>query len=833
MARVRASSTEDRRALGPWEFARVNASAAETPAQLAALSPEWAAAQVPGTVAQALRARGQFSSPSRVDLDDCDWWFRAAIPASPDAARRVLSLGGLATLVEAFVDGALVLSSTNMFLEHEVTLGASASELHLRFRSLAQALRVRRPRPRWKVGLFEAQQLRWQRTALLGRAIGHGPLVSIVGPWRPISLCERRGLEVVDADVRARVEGGAGVVEASVLVRLPAGPPPSVARLRVGDARADLSIELDGNGAAQVRGVLRLPDAKLWWPATHGDQPLYAVSLELEDATFELGQVGFRSVQLNLEEGRFELQINGERIFCKGAVWTTPDLLTLSGDPEPFLQNARGAGMNMLRISGLGVYESDRFYDRCDQLGLLVWQDFMFANLDYPAGDPLFLASVKEEANQQLSRLQLHPCVAILAGSSEVNQQAAMYGVDARAELDALFGELLPQASARLLPDVPYTESSAHAGGGIPRVDRGPSHYYGVGAYRRPLDDARRSALRFASECLAFSRVPSDTQLAEFFPHGALPFYQRDWMERIPRDNGASWSHEDVRDHYLRELFRCDPVQLRGIAPQRYLEASRISSGEVTARTIAELRRSGSTCAGALIYFLNDLWEACGFGLLDNRGQPKPAWHFARRAFSSPLLLTDEGLNGLRLHLENERSTPLEAELQLRCLREGGVEVAAGSRSISVAPRGSMVVDADELLGRFIDTSFAYRFGPPGFEVAAARLVDRRDGATLGEAFHLPAGPSLELNQALELTGSLERSADRSLQLTLRSSQFAAWVAVEAPGCALDDNYFHLVPGVERIIRVTPAAPAEKLAVVVQPFNARYPLRLAVAQGRT
>src|SRR5262249_42006326 len=159
------------------------------------------------------------------------------------------------------------------------------------------------------------------------------------------------------------------------------------------------------------------------------------------------------------------------------------------------------------------------------ELGILVWQDFMFANMDYPADDEAFTKSVRREAEQFLERVQAHPCLAVLCGNSEVEQQAAMLGLPREHWRSALFSELLPDICPTECPGVTYSPYTP-PGGALPfHTHRGVTHYYGVGAYLRPLEDARRAQVRFASECLAFANVPEDSTIESFMLEGEAPFH--------------------------------------------------------------------------------------------------------------------------------------------------------------------------------------------------------------------------------------------------------------------------------------------------------------------
>ena len=257
------------------------------------------------------------------------------------------------------------------------------------------------------------------------------------------------------------------------------------------------------------------------------------------------------------------------------------------GDYARILGQVRDAGMNMLRVGGTMVYESDDFLDLCDQFGILVWQDLMFANMDYPDGDEAFVAGVTTELKQQLERLLPRASVAVICGNSEVEQQAAMWGAPRERWQPRLFHEIVPALLAELSCGVPYWPSSAHGGAFPHQPNHGTTSYYGVGAYLRPLEDARRSEVRFATETLGFANVPEDATLAAMPGGLGLRVHHPGWKLRAPRDLGAGWDFDDVRDFYLKTLFDVDPVQLRYADHDRYLRLSRVVTGEVMASSSA------------------------------------------------------------------------------------------------------------------------------------------------------------------------------------------------------------------------------------------------------
>lgn len=767
---------------------------------------EWRAIDAVAPAASVLRSLGAWSldGPAR-NFDAGDWWYRLAFDALllAPGERAVIGFDGLATLATVWLNGRRLLDSDNMFVAHECdvtgVLRPAGNELLIRCASLDAALAQRRPRPRWRTPMVAHQQLRWMRATLLGRTPGWSPPAAVVGPWRDAWL-ERRGAQHA-AGVRldAYLQGSEGVVSCLVEV-------PDAQRMQ-----AELRLERGGRshvqplaptGARALGGELRIPGVELWWPHTHGEPALYSATLELrapgQPDQLLRGALGFRTIELDTAGGAFHVNVNGVRVFCRGACWTPLDPASLRSTPEDCraaLARVRDAGMNMLRVPGTTVYEEGHFYRACDELGVLVWQDFMFASMDYPAQDEAFMRSVTAEATQQLRRLRAHPSLAVLCGNSEVVQQAAMWGAAREQWASPLFDDVLAGLCRAEAPRTPYWPSSAH-GGSVPfQADVGTTSYYGVGAYLRPLDDARRADVKFATECLAFANIPSDAALARMPGGLATRVHHPQWKARSPRDLGAGWDFDDVRDHYLRTLFSVDPQALRRADHDRYLALGRLATGEAMAAAFAEWRRPASACGGALVLSLRDLWAGAGWGVLDEAGAPKACWHFLRRVLQPvTVLLTDEGGNGLAIHALNERARDLPVTIELQAWQHGETEVARGALSLTLPARGSLTLPAQDLLDHFMDLNHAYRFGPPPCDGVAVTLRSAQ-GERIAQAFHFPAGWPCEPRDDPGLRATVRQLDGQAAELTLATPRIAFGVHFDIPGFEADDEHFHLAPG--------------------------------------
>ncbi|MDQ6608104.1 MAG: glycoside hydrolase family 2 protein, partial [Actinomycetota bacterium] len=537
----------------------------------------------------------------------------------------------------------------------------------------------------------------------------------------------------------------------------------------------------------------------------------YTVRIGTEHADIYRGRVGFRRLEAAADLARdgLDLRINGQRVFARGAVWTPLDLrFPHAGEDalRPVLERVVAAGMNMLRVPGIATYESDAFYDLCDTLGILVWQDFMFANLDYPESDPEFMAEVQREARQVLARLAGRPCLAVLCGGSEVAQQVAMLGLDPALANGPLYAGLLPALVREADVQAPYIPS-APFGGELPfRTDRGVANYYGVGAYRRGLEDCRRSEVKFAAECLAFSNVPDHAALAAIDAPGGLVAHHPAWKAGVPRDAGAGWDFEDVRDHYFGLLFGLEPGVLRGSDHDRYLELSREVTGEVMAEVFGEWRREASPCAGGLVLWLTDLRPGAGWGVLDHRGEPKAAYHHLRRALAPVAVWgTDEGLGGLVAHIANDRAAPWRGTLRVALYRDFEVPVAEAAIEVDLPAHGAGAHNVEALLGRFVDIGWAYRFGPPAQDLVVLSLAasGEQGEQLVSQSFRFPVGRPTRRESAaqLGLSASLQPLDEDRAELTVATRRLAYGVRVDLPGFVAQDDAFSVEPGHER--RVT------------------------------
>ncbi|MGZ4334455.1 MAG: glycosyl hydrolase 2 galactose-binding domain-containing protein [Gaiellaceae bacterium] len=716
--------------------------------------------------------------------DDEDHWFRTALTV--DAPATLLRLGGLATVCDVFLDGEHVLRSESMFVEHELSVAEGRHELALCARALTPLLAERRkPRARWRTRVVADGNLRWLRTTLLGRAPGFAPGPPVVGPWRPVELVDPRTPRL---DVRTALDGEDGIVE-----------------IRCAEKAGPLEVTI---GAIVARlpaggGSVRVPRPDLWWPHTHGRPTLHAV--EVRAAGREIRRrVGFRQLVsvADPEVEGLDLHVNGVPVFARGAVWVPPP----RDEVRATLERARDAGLNLVRVVGTTFYESSDFHDACDELGLLVWQDLMFANMDYPFVDGAFRTLAEREVRQALREVSGRPSLAVVCGNSEIEQQVAMLGLPPDLGRDEFFASTVPELAHAAGIDAPYVSSAPTGGTFAFRTDRGVANYFGVGAYLRPLDDVRRAEVRFASECLAFANVPDDEP--------------SDRAEGVMRDVGADWDFADVRDHYLQAL--------RGVGPgdDAYWVESRHITGEVMAAVFGEWRRAASPCAGGIVLWLRDLAPGAGWGVLDHRGRPKLVWHYLRRALSPVAVwFVNEGLNGLAVHAANDTGATVTATLRLALYRDEEILVGEASEPLELAAHSSVAHDAEALLGHFVDIGYVYRFGEAQHDTVVATL---EDGAhVLSQAFFHPLS-GLRRMRDVGLSAAARRRGDGGVDVSLSSVRVVRGVRVRAPGLEALDDGFELEPGRERTIVLRPVGLHTHAAthVVVDALDLAEPLEV-------
>ncbi len=405
-------------------------------------------------------------------------------------------------------------------------------------------------------------------------------------------------------------------------------------------------------------------DLPIWYPNGHGQAALFMVTLELWEGNQKVDEVkirsGNRTVELIQEKDSwgqsFFFKVNGKKVFMKGANYIPIRYFHESAtreDYEHLLGACKKANINMLRVWGGGIYETDLFYDLCDEYGILIWQDFMFACSMYP-GDEAFLASVRTEAEQQVKRLSHHPCMALWCGNNENSEGWERWGwktgISAQnieyiqQAYDDVFSKILPQTTSQFC-NTSYWGSSPKWGRGDKRsLEEGDCHYWGVWHDGEPFEILQTKIPRFMSE-FGMQSYPSAEVIEEMCEK--KPCNEKDpgkiMHQKHPR--GFLLMHEYMKKwHPTGEtLSGSDYGKLT-----QYVQAEGIIMG------IEAQRRHPDRCGGTLIWQLNDVWPAYSWSAMDYRFNEKPLMQQLAFAYAPILASLEWNQSQLQLYLINE-----------------------------------------------------------------------------------------------------------------------------------------------------------------------------------
>ncbi len=658
-----------------WRVAEVPSGAG--PAEVAALpDAAWLAARVPGSAHGALLAAGRIPDPffglneagvQWVGERSWAWQLRFEVAEGPLAPHEDLVFEGLDTWCSVWLNGEPLLEADNMFVPRRVDvrsrLRAGTNELLLRFDPPLARAREREARF-GRGALWNGDSARLHaRKAQYHFGWDWGPVLLTSGPWRPV----RRQRYAVRIDgVHCRTQIGTGTWPRATLT----------VHTRLAGAADGLRIEhelLDADGrcvasahAAAADGQPRqlvVEAARLWWPRGLGGQPLYRLHTRvlgddgqvLAEDRRRIGLRTLRLVQAPVEGeagSSFCFEVNGREFFAGGANWIPEHSLLERATPERYRERVAQAAaghMNMLRVWGGGIYEHEAFYEACDELGLLVWQDFMFACGLYPANDG-FQASVEAEARAALQRLRHHASLALWCGNNEDYALAESVGAHGagvapeRFPARAIYEQLLPALCAELDPDRPYWPGSPWSpdapGAAVrPSSDRtvGDRHSWEVWHQQMlPYQRYGEAQGRFVSE-FGMQAHPSLELLEATLPEA----------ERFPQSRTLAWHNKagpsgEPDGHRRLAVYLADNLRV-GPSLAEHVYATQFVQAEALRVAYQDFRRrwqrpGARAVGGALVWQLNDCWPATSWAIIDFAGRCKPAWFAVRRALA-PLAL--------------------------------------------------------------------------------------------------------------------------------------------------------------------------------------------------
>ena len=796
------------------------------------------AAQVPGCVHTDLLAAGAIPDPWYRDNEKRIHWVcqraweyerEIEVPASLlGHARVVLRCEGLDTLATVRINGREVLRADNMFRTWEVDvkpfLAEGSNRIAVRFDSTIPYMRERDAEcrvPGWNIYHEDFYGRSYIRKMACAYGWDWGLVAPTAGIWRPMRLEGRDG---AIADLRIRQEHGPGGVALEIEAAIEGeGDRVRVVLAREGGPEQVVEAEVR-DGAAHLR--IAVEDPALWWPNGMGDQPLYHLSVVLCAGARELDarerRIGLRTIELVRRPDSFgesfRFRVNGRDIFSKGANWIPCDLFP-SRIPDAtyrdLLTAAAASGMNMIRVWGGGFYEEERFYDLCDALGLLVWQDFMFACAAYPSFDRGFMENVRAEAMDNIRRLRHRACLALWCGNNEIEQGLVKWvdnGWDDRAmpegDYKRLFDELLPGLVCELDGATPYWPCSPHTPGSNRKEfndpTRGDAHAWSVWFGGEPIEAQRNWTFRFMSE-FGFQSFP-ELRTVESFSEPedrSLTSWVMDYHQRSGMGNQTIFK-------YLLDWF-CPPKDL-----ESSLWLTQLTQALCIQYAADHARRIQGRMDGLLYWQLNDLWPGATWSSIDVFGRWKALQFFARRFFEPVHVSLLESLKDstVEVHISNHRPGRAEVTLEWALFDLDGARLAEGSAPVTVASQSNvkaMTLDCGVHRHRGGSAPLP---GPIQHGVLTPIEGDRdllvfarvleggveisREIATFARPKHLRLRPPTIVIEPEDL-------GNHRWRFVLTTDVPSPWVRLDLGEIEArpSDNFFHLVPGVPLAVEAT------------------------------
>lgn len=808
---------------------------------------DWLPVQLPGDIHAALFAAGAIPDYHGEGGEEAckwiagkEWWWRSRFDAEAAAPgeKLVLVLHGLDTFATIYLNGTEIGRSSNMFLGKEIdvtdALVAGCNMLAIRFDPVPLRLGDRES-PDW-FGLGTGAQLSRRnlvRKAQFGWGWDWGPCLPTVGVWQPVELRRRRIAALDSLQFRTLAihpDGAADIRVDAEIETLDSGAELALA-IEVRDPAGALILShtssIDG-GCARMTAALA--SAELWWTADLGAQPLYRITAVLIADGSEIDRrelrVGVRTIELDTspdpdEPGTsfFRFVLNGRPIFAKGACWIPAHSLVGVLTREhyrPLIEASARGGMNMLRVWGGGIYEHDAFYDLCDEQGLLVWQDFMFACALYPEADPEFNASVEAEAAWQVKRLRHHPSIGLWCGNNE-NQFIQSFVNEASGEdaplLGALFyDDIIPKQVAKLDPATPYWPGSPFGGPHANSMKAGDLHNWTVWHGLPSVPDARStSEVDRSPEGIAYQRYAEDMgRFISEFGIQASPVMET-LRRSIPADQLTLKSpamENRIKDNPKNKVDAMIlPVTGLPTSMEEYVDFTQITQAEGLKFGIEHYRRRKPHCSGTLIWQLNDCWPGVSWSVLDFYGFPKAGYHYLRRVYA-PLMASFKPLadGSVELWLTNDLPRDMSGNLTVELIDMQTGSVWRDEVSYAVPDNGSQPVWSASA-GRI--------------EASPSRVLSVRaaDGAFPANRYFFAAIKELDRPKEARPAVSIEQAGPNRIRVTLEAPAYLFFVHILVPSetALLSDNYFDMAAGEARVVTIEdPRQPLRAGDVVVR-----------------
>jgi beta-mannosidase len=775
---------------------------------------DWHDAAVPGCVHTDLRANHLIEDPFYRDneqtqqwIGKTDWEYQTTFSVRADllnAARIELVFEGLDTYADVYLNDTPLLKADNMFriwtADCKPLIRAGDNTLRIRFRSpineilpVMRAMKYELPAPNDQ----------GEKTSPLTRKAPYqygwdwGPRFVTCGIWKPVRLVAWSGARIDDLYVElqsvspsaAKLVAHVDVVAASALDAIV-----SVATAIEGrQARgAEKPVKLSP-GMNRIDVDLLVASPQLWWPNGLGAQPLYTTTAVLIVRRNRLDEtsrrIGIRTLELRQKPDKngksFTFVVNGVPVFAKGGNWIPADSFPSRVNRERYLhliRSCRDANMNMLRVWGGGYYEMDDFYDLCDEMGILIWQDFMFACSMYPAS-PEFLESVRHEAIDNVKRLRNHPSIAIWVGNNEIETAWEHWGW--KTSLPAalwddylkIFHGVLPEVVRSVDPSRSYWPSSPSSNleedPDSPRM--GDMHYWAVWHASRPFREYEQQFPRFMSE-YGFQSFPELKTVESYTlpADHAIDSLVMKAHQRHPRGNQL------IREYMLRDF-----PQPRDFAA--FLYVSQVLQAEGIKIGAEHLRRIMPHNMGSLYWQVNDCWPVASWSSIDYFGRWKALQFYARRFYGDLLVTPHEESGKIAVYVVSDRVKETPAQLHVALMDFDGKVLMEKNTDVTLAPLASRTyVDfdkADLLAGHDPQRVFLNC----ELTINGKMVSDNR--------YYWVPYKDLRLSRA-KIDTSVRAVRD-GYEITLKASGLAraVYLALDTVDGRFSDNFFDLLPG--------------------------------------
>ncbi|MEO3946625.1 glycoside hydrolase family 2 protein [Gorillibacterium sp. CAU 1737] len=795
---------------------------------------DWLSAHVPGCVHTDLLKNGRIPDPfygaNELDLqwiDKKNWDYEVSFAATPELlaeSKQELFFEGLDTYADVFLNGRLVLSADNMFRTWKVDvtglLMPTGNTLTVRFRSpivedvpKLEKLGFPLPAPNDTSemgGLGDKKISVFARKAPYHYGWDWGPRFVTSGIWRPVTLIGWSESRITDLyirqdDIRQEAARLTAVVEVEAEQNGEA-----VLRIEAGGQEWTQTVELQA-GINRLELPLVIEQPSLWWCRGLGEPNLYTFHAELSQAGRTTSEhsvrTGLRTIRLIREREAngtsFYVEVNGQPVFSRGANHIPNDSFVSEVTADRYRHEIAAAvesNLNMIRVWGGGIYEDKIFYDLCDEAGLLVWQDFMFACSMYP-GDEAFLASVKAEAEDNVKRLRNHASIALWCGNNEIDSAWAHFNENSgwgwknphspeRRETiwswyEELFHRMLPDVVERLMPGTDYWPSSplVELTGDIRQHTKGtPSsgdiHYWGVWHSKEPFERYNEVVGRFMSE-YGFQSFPEYKSALRYAEPEDMELESK--VMQVHQKNGqGNLLIKEYMEQYLHE-----PKDFPS-----FLYLSQVLQADAMAIAIEAHRRNKPYCMGSLYWQLNDCWPVASWASMDYYGHWKAAQYHIKRSFRD-VIVSAEIKNGLfDIKVVSDRPEPFEGQVRLRLMDFQGAVVRETCVPVHLA--ANEAVEAIK-----IDHAEWPADKGPEEVLLLMELLDNNQEVVDAKTHYFVRSKHLRLEAPVLKVTESKTEDGSGTRITLETDKLArqVWLYTEKAGI-FTDNFFDLIPGI-------------------------------------